>query len=182
MTEHQHRNTWGAPDGGWDAWKIRAATKAATDSVRPAPSCYIGGPMRGHPEFNFPAFDSLAAYLRAKGWRVVNPAEHDREVIGRGRLETAPGYAEGDTTTWATDTGFSFSDAMRWDIEQVLLADAIVLLPGWQNSTGARYERMVAEATDKDIYLAAKLGGGLWLVILDPCQSRTSVVVADSYE
>lgn len=135
--------------------------------------------MRGYPDFNFPAFDSLASFLRSESWVVTNPAEHDREVLGREALESAAGYAEGDISLWAASTGFSFAAAMQWDLAQVLLADAIVLLPGWGASKGARYERMVAEAAGKDIYLADPVRSlpGEWLVELDPCQSRLYVNV-----
>ena len=39
---------------------------------------YISGPMTGLPDLNFPAFHEAAAYLRAKGFDVINPAEHDQ--------------------------------------------------------------------------------------------------------
>lgn len=141
---------------------------------------YIGGPMRGLPQFNFPAFDSLAAWLRRIGWDVANPAEHDRAVIGQDILETAPGYAEGDIGTWVEATGFSFADAMRWDLNEVLKRDGIVLLPGWENSTGARYERAVAEAAGKQVWLAHPawdLQPNVWDVVLDRVQKRLSVQV-----
>jgi hypothetical protein len=38
---------------------------------------YIAGPMRGIPEFNFPAFDA-AARGRAMGLEIISPAELDR--------------------------------------------------------------------------------------------------------
>jgi hypothetical protein len=138
---------------------------------------YIAGPMRGLPQF--PAFDTLAADLRGRGWDVANPAEHDREVIGREALESAPGYAKGDIGTWSTSTGFDFHAAMRWDLAQVLERDAIVLLPGWENSTGARYERMVAEAAGKQVWLAEPAPKGYtrpFLVYPDPSQRCLKVV------
>ncbi|MGB3485339.1 MAG: DUF4406 domain-containing protein [Mycobacterium sp.] len=43
---------------------------------------YVAGPMRGIPEFNFPAFHAAAAKLRADGHHVFNPAERDIETHG----------------------------------------------------------------------------------------------------
>ncbi len=36
---------------------------------------YLSGPMRGHPNLNFPAFHKYAKKLRKKGHVVISPAE-----------------------------------------------------------------------------------------------------------
>jgi Domain of unknown function (DUF4406) len=41
------------------------------------PACYVAGPMRTRPAFNFEAFRWTADILRAAGWVVYNPAEMD---------------------------------------------------------------------------------------------------------
>ena len=41
--------------------------------------CYISGPMRGHPSFNFPVFFALERELFRDGWVVSNPARKDIE-------------------------------------------------------------------------------------------------------
>lgn len=85
---------------------------------------YISGPMTGYAEYNFPAFNQLAAQLRAQGYAVSNPAEHvlvDDHGVFR---------------TWQ-----SF---MREDIREVSKADVLVVLPGWEKSRGARAEVVVA--------------------------------------
>lgn len=101
------------------------------------PSCYIGGPMRGYPEFNFAAFDEAEALLTALGWRVKSPAAHD-DAMGFDRtrdLEDQPGMKGGR---------FDLKVAFVWDVTQISKTDAIVLLPGWQASSGASVELAVA--------------------------------------
>ena len=71
---------------------------------------YLAGPMRNYPQFNFPAFDSAAAYLRVLYGSlatVVNPADHDREVYPD--IESWPGFATGDVDQCPK---FSFAAAM----------------------------------------------------------------------
>jgi hypothetical protein len=99
---------------------------------------YVSGPMRGLPQYNFPAFDEAEQRLAMEGHTVVSPAALDREV----------GF-DPDTTFTVED----FYAAMRRDIG-VLLGHAeqapgqfgIVLLPGWQGSEGVRIERTVNAA------------------------------------
>jgi hypothetical protein len=79
--------------------------------------------MTGIPLFNFPAFNAAAAELRARGYEVINPAELDL-------ADTAP-------MAWA--------DYMRRDIPQLCRCDTIALLPGWENSKGARLEAHIAD-------------------------------------
>jgi len=82
---------------------------------------YVAGPMTGLPAFNFPAFHAAAAQLRAIGYEVENPAENPVPACGG---------------TWL---GY-----MRMAIAQVATVDAVVLLPGWEGSRGARIERDLA--------------------------------------
>lgn len=88
---------------------------------------YLSGPMTGLPDFNYPAFNAVAAKLRGLGYSVVNPAEN---FGGRGD------HPAGRTAY------------MRVDIGHVLNVDAVVVLPGWQNSRGARLEVAVALEID----------------------------------
>lgn len=105
---------------------------------------YLAGPMRAYPEFNFPAFAAAAAYLRSWGHEVWSPHEHD----------LANGF---DPTVELDETGsapgFSFAEAMRKDLQIITMSDGIVLLPGWEKSTGARIERFVADTTNREVWL-----------------------------
>ena len=107
--------------------------------------CYIAGPMRGLPEFNFPAFYEAAGKLRGQGWEVFNPAERDAAV---GFDPT--GMAGSDEEL--AKCGFSIRDALGADTAWICeKADAIYMLPGWERSTGAIAERALAEALGLDV-------------------------------
>ena len=81
---------------------------------------YVAGPMTGRPEFNYPAFNAVAAELRAAGHHVENPAENPDPAC----------------KSWA---GY-----MRMAIAQLVTCDAIYLLHGWRVSRGARIEHDLA--------------------------------------
>jgi len=89
---------------------------------------YIGGPMTGKPDLNFPAFHAMAAKLRALGHTVINPAEIN------------------------TDHAMPWHQCMRADIAQLVTCDAIQLLPGWQASKGATLEHHIAVRLGMTIY------------------------------
>jgi hypothetical protein len=91
---------------------------------------YLAGPMRGIPEYNFPAFHAATMALREQGYLVWSPAEHDVELDGFNP---------------ATDTAQPMRHYMQRDLPQVLRSDAIVVLPGWENSEGAKLETHVAK-------------------------------------
>ena len=88
---------------------------------------YLSGPMTGLPHGNRPAFLEAAQSLRARGFRVINPAEY--------------GSPEDD---WYA--------AMRRDIRMLMDADAVVTLPGWERSRGARLEVYVACQLNMPVY------------------------------
>ena len=100
---------------------------------------YIAGPMRGIPEFNFPAFHVAAAKLRAEGHEVFSPAERDIEHHG---VDISKGNAAGDEKLATEQHGFNLRDALGDDLAWICAqADAIALLPGWERSKGATAER-----------------------------------------
>lgn len=105
---------------------------------------YVAGPMRGIPEFNFPAFNAAAANLRAEGWTVFNPAEKDNERHG---TDISKGNATGDESIAAKDHGFNLREALALDLDFICRqADAIGMLPGWERSKGATAEHATAVA------------------------------------
>ena len=82
---------------------------------------YLAGPMTDIVDDNKPAFDRAASLLRALGFHVESPAENK-----------AP--CENPT----------LEDWMRTAIPQMLTCNAVVMLPGWPNSKGARLEKELA--------------------------------------
>lgn len=105
---------------------------------------YLAGPMRGIPEFNYPAFHAGAAKLRAEGHTVFSPAEHDLVVYGK---DISKGNANGSAEVAAAEHGFDIRKALRDDLAWICTeADGVALLPGWENSKGAQAERATAVA------------------------------------
>ena len=87
-------------------------------------SIYIAGPMTGVVDYNFPAFHAAAKQLRAQGYTVFNPAEINADAV---------------------DIVRPWSWYMRKDLTELVKCEAIYLLPGWENSKGATWEKHVAE-------------------------------------
>lgn len=88
---------------------------------------YLAGPMRGHVDLNFPAFRKAAADLRDQGHFVFNPADN------------SPSDAD-------------IRQCMAIDVTWICAqADCIALLPGWENSLGAKAELALAQALGLDV-------------------------------
>lgn len=118
---------------------------------------YVAGPMRGLPQFNFPAFDAAAAKLRTMGHEVFNPADHDRAQHG----EAVNDSATGDLADIA-HTGFDLRTALAADLAWIAEhADAIALLPGWQLSKGAQAEAALGRALGLLVEPLAVFTGGV---------------------
>ena len=109
---------------------------------------YIAGPMTGLPEHNFPAFAAAAEELRAEGWEVLSPAEMQTAEQMQAVRDLGPAYKFSPT----------YCACMRRDILVVLDCDAIYLLPGWEQSSGARVEEAVARAVGLDVLGAVAVG------------------------
>lgn len=108
---------------------------------------YIAGPMRGYENWNYAAFDDAARRLRAGGFDVVSPAEHDREI----GLVLAP------DETLAPKT---MHDLLMWDLNAISDCDGIALLPGWEESSGVKVELAMAEFLSKKVYVYTAHGNG----------------------
>ena len=89
---------------------------------------YISGPITGVSNYKR-IFQGAKDALLAKGYDVVNPAELT-EVIG---------------------DSFSYDEILAIDLDLLARCDAVVQLPGWENSRGANVEYGYALAADKII-------------------------------
>ena len=106
---------------------------------------YLAGPMRGIPEFNFPAFHAAAAKLREAGHEVFSPAE--RDIERHGGVDISAGNATGCEKESTEKHGFNLRVALGEDLAWICAhAEAIALLPGWIRSRGATAEHATALA------------------------------------
>lgn len=125
---HSPTNCCGAPDG------------VCTRLPRvPPPTFYVAGPMRGVEKFNFPAFDAARDLGRSKGYRIISPADMDREHD----------FDEEKATQESVSGPEAAREFAKRDTEALLSlraenGDGIAMLPGWERSTGAAAEFMLA--------------------------------------
>lgn len=87
------------------------------------------GPMTGLPDWNFPAFHRAAKIIKARGYRVLNPAETD-----------------------GGSTDKPWTHYMRHSLSLLVRADAVVVLEGWEKSRGATIEVDLARALEMPIF------------------------------
>lgn len=92
---------------------------------------YLAGPMTGKPDFNSAEFAKYAEKYRGEGFTVISPPEMD------GGDWTKP-YE----TYIRRDVGVFINEKV----------DRVYLLPGWQESRGARLEKHLAEVLGIAIY------------------------------
>lgn len=80
---------------------------------------YISGPMTGMPDLNRYAFTFAEGRIVAHGMKPVNPHT-------------------------LCDPSWDWGKCMRADIAALVACDAILMLPGWERSSGAQLELHIA--------------------------------------
>lgn len=100
---------------------------------------YISGPLRDRTDYNLATFTEVEEALYR--WRNTFAGLDDFTVINPAR--NFDGGGSMDIATYMTR-----------DLEQLLSADMIVLLPGWRDSEGAKLSVRVALATAKRFFEA----------------------------
>lgn len=104
---------------------------------------YLAGPMTGYKDFNFPAFHSAAAELRAQGHEVFNPAEKDIENAGTEEIFKG----EGNVDVLVKKGGPTLRECLALDLVWICEhAEGIALMQGWEKSKGANAENATAIA------------------------------------
>lgn len=101
---------------------------------------YLAGPMSGLPDHGIPAFREATARLLELGHHVISPVE----------LDERDGF---DPTTDVTPGSEQWIAFLARDVAIVVApsVDAIVVLPGWEDSRGARLEVHVARELGKPV-------------------------------
>ena len=98
--------------------------------------------MRGIPDLNFKAFDTAKEQWTKAGHQVFSPADLDRAL----------GYGpDGEASIQ------NLKHVMMNDINCLFNADAIALLPGWEDSMGATAELALAQFLNLRIYDAVSM-------------------------
>lgn len=107
--------------------------------------CYVAGPMRSRPRYNYPAFFEAERRLRAVGWEVFNPAKMDVEADGAPHLWWSRAQQERHASIPANARHYAQRDlGVIVGILRAENGDAVVLLEGWEQSIGATAERAAA--------------------------------------
>jgi len=122
---------------------------------------YLGGPMTGIPQFNFPRFFEVAKTLRAKGYNIISPAECDDPDTEKAAMESpdgAPGSGSANGEAW--------EDFLSRDVILCALPKCVggIFLEGWHRSSGANVESFVLDRLKKPVFEYQELDGGPVLV------------------
>jgi len=102
---------------------------------------YLSGPMNGYDNYNFDAFDMWADRLRESGYVVLSPAE------------TAGGAQHLDRHWY-----------FRFDFAIIATVNYVFLMPGWNESAGAKAEAIMACEMGIPLYELHEADGSFLLV------------------
>lgn len=108
-------------------------------------TAYLAGPMRGMPQFNFPTFVRVTAILREQGWSIISPVELDKAAGVTPEVFGCDNASRGSFDEEDEEHREILLGCMKRDVKVIIEdADAIIMLPGWRNSTGATSEYWLA--------------------------------------
>lgn len=96
---------------------------------------YLAGPMTGLPNHNFDAFERAATELRTRGLKIETPHDYGKELTTNERDQMGRAH-------W-----------LRLTMRQLLTCHAIILMPGWECSLGARRELDIALDLSMEVWI-----------------------------
>lgn len=105
---------------------------------------YICGPITGKPNNNVEAFERAQQQLLRMGHYAINP-----HLVCRNIVKLHKGT---ERELWVK--------CMKRDIEEMLKADAVVVLDGWKDSKGANIEMYIAHSLDIPVITLEELQHG----------------------
>ena len=122
---------------------------------------YISGPMTGLPALNYPAFYATADVLTRLGHFAINPAN---------------GVTDDDNATqpW----GYFMLRSLR--ILRDSAVEALVILPGWEQSRGARIE--IGDAIRRGLMLYRLIGDTLHPVPMSEIRPGLLAMTEEDFE
>lgn len=110
---------------------------------------YIGGKMSDVSQFGYPAFFAAEEHLHALGHTVFSPARRDISEYGNFWEQNSTGSID----QAVSEVGFDRRKALAIDLDFICRkAEAIYLLQGWQDSSGARAEHAAMLAVGGEVY------------------------------
>lgn len=118
-----------------ELWPITERKPVAHEVV------YISGPVTGKKDLNKPQFTRAQEMLLSAGCTVFNPA-----------------HVEGPIDPLTDDALWAYF--MHFCVRALPECDAIFLLPDWQNSKGAKWEKKIADMLGLNVYYAPVLDRG----------------------
>lgn len=108
---------------------------------------YVSGPISGIPEANRNEFEDAASLVREAGADALIPHHispgHSGVCVPDGRYERS---------------GHTYACHMRADVLAMLGCDGVVMLPGWEQSHGARLEHQVAAVCGLPVHYLGEFG------------------------
>lgn len=96
---------------------------------------YLSGPMSGYPEYNYPVFQATVDLLRAEGIKLLSPHEN---VWPEGHETMTPEQLR--------------TQMMVLCMEQMKVAEGIIMMPGWPQSKGTVTELKLALKKELPVY------------------------------
>lgn len=114
---------------------------------------YVAGGMSNLPLFGWPVFEGAATTLRGINWDIVSPTEIDVEC---GMVEVDR-FEDGSIKDVRTTDTFDYEKILAIDFAEVSTCEAIVLLPGWTKSSGAKRELAHAISLGLEVFLYTEL-------------------------